>query len=221
MTLGKRLFDLWWAALGLAVLWPVFLVVALLITLQDGGPVFFRQWRVGHRGRQFRIWKFRTMLSQASERGPALTIGADSRITRVGRLLRRLKIDELPQLLNVMAGEMSLVGPRPELSCYVDLYSPAQRAVLDLMPGMTDAASVHYSDESALLAGGADPERTYVQVIMPTKVDLSLEYAARATRWSDFMIILATLRDVVRTLWRRPANGQGRNGGPIATTSAS
>ena len=133
MRPAKRMFDLVAAAVGLLLLWPVFLVIALLVKAEDGGPIFFRHLRVGYRGRPFGLWKFRTMVPDAESRGPALTVGRDPRITRVGTWLRRLKLDELPQLGNVLVGHMSLVGPRPEVPCYVATYDPEQRRVLDLM----------------------------------------------------------------------------------------
>lgn len=205
-SVSKRGFDLFWAALGLVVLAPLLVVVAVLVKIQDGGPVFFRQERVGHRGLPFRVWKFRTMVVDAGSRGPALTVAGDPRLTRVGVWLRRAKLDELPQLLNVLAGEMSLVGPRPEVPRYVALYTAEQRRVLDLVPGLTDAASIRYRDESALLARSGDPEQTYVHTIMPEKIALSLAHATRATRWSDVRTIVATLR----RLWGRAGSGSLR-----------
>lgn len=197
MARTKRLFDLCWTLPGLLVLWPAFLVVALLIKLDDGGSVFFRQVRVGRGGKEFRVWKFRTMIAHAERRGGLLTVGEDPRTTRVGRWLRQSKLDELPQLFNVLADEMSLVGPRPEVPRYVALYSPDERRVLDLVPGITDPASIVYRHESDLLARASDPERHYVSVIMPDKIRLNLAYAARATRWTDLMIVLDTLRRLV------------------------
>ena len=193
----KRLFDLCWTIPGLLVLWPAFLVIAVLIKLDDGGAVFFRQLRVGRYGRAFRVWKFRTMIARAEQCGGPLTVGDDPRITRVGRWLRHFKLDELPQLLNVLAGQMSLVGPRPEVSHYVALYTPDQRRVLDLVPGITDPASIAYRDESALLAQAPDWERQYVEVIMPEKIRLNLAYAARATQLKDFLVVVVTLLSLV------------------------
>lgn len=198
MTVGKRALDLCGAVLGLVVLWPVGLLIALAIVLDDQGPVFFRQERVGRGGRTFRMWKFRTMIVDAERVGGQLTVGGDARVTRVGRWLRRLKLDELPQLFNVVRGDMSLVGPRPEVPRYVAQYTPEQRAVLALVPGITDPASIRYYDESAELARAADPERAYVEEIMPAKIRLNLEYAAQATPWTDLCVVLATLRRLVR-----------------------
>jgi len=199
VTPAKRGFDVVCAALGLVVLSPLFALLAALIKLGDGGPVFFRQQRMGYRGRPFRIWKFRTMVPDAERRGALLTADCDPRITGVGRWLRRTKMDELPQLLNVLAGEMSLVGPRPEVPRYVALYTPAQRGVIDIVPGITDPASLAYRDEGRLLASAPDPERAYVNRIMPDKIRLNLEYARRATLWTDVAVILNTVRHLVPT----------------------
>lgn len=193
MPLCKRIFDVGCAALGLLVLWPLFLCVALLVKLDDGGPVLFRQVRVGHKGRPFRLWKFRTMALKADALGASLTIGWDPRVTRSGYWLRKSKLDEFPQLLNVLTGEMSLVGPRPEVPEYVALYTPGESHVLDLVPGITDVASLQYLDEGEALARSSDPERTYVDEVMPEKVRLSLEYAAEATIHTDVEVILRTL----------------------------
>jgi lipopolysaccharide/colanic/teichoic acid biosynthesis glycosyltransferase len=190
---AKRCFDLCATIAGLVVLSPLLLIVALLIKLDDGGPVFFRQQRVGRAGRRFRVWKFRTMIPDAERRGGALTVGDDPRTTRVGRWLRRSKVDELPQLFNVLAGDMSLVGPRPEVPRYVARYTADQRRVLDLVPGITDPASIAYSRESELLARAPDPERYYVTAVMPDKIRINLTYAARATRWTDVKVVLETL----------------------------
>ncbi|MGH7504213.1 MAG: sugar transferase, partial [Longimicrobiales bacterium] len=152
MTRTKRLLDLVLAIAGLLVLWPVFLGIAAAIKLDDRGPVFFRQTRVGRHGRPFRIWKFRTMVPRAEQLGSPITVDGDARVTRAGARLRACKADELPQLFNILAGEMSLVGPRPELPRYVEGYTDEQRRVLELMPGITDPASLRYRDEGALLA---------------------------------------------------------------------
>ena len=194
MRLRKRVFDLFWAILGLAVIWPLFVLVALLIKLGDRGPVSFRQQRIGYKGRPFHIRKFRTMVLNAEQLGKPLTVGQrDPRITPTGYWLRRFKLDELPQLLNVLAGEMSLVGPRPEVPRYVALYTPEQRLVLGLVPGITDPASIEYRHESAMLAAVPDPEQTYVKEIMPVKIRINLEYAKTSTLWSDFAVIVKTL----------------------------
>jgi lipopolysaccharide/colanic/teichoic acid biosynthesis glycosyltransferase len=197
--LGKRLFDLGLAILGLILLWPVFLAIAILIKLEDRGPVFYLQERIGYRGKPFRIWKFRTMVVDAEKLGKPLTIGKDPRITRVGYWLRKYKLDELPQLLNVVFGQMSFVGPRPELPCYVALYTPEQREILDFLPGITSPASIKYSNESELLAQARDPEKFYIEQVMPEKIKLDLEYFRNATLWSDLVIILKTLGRIVHS----------------------
>ncbi len=191
--MAKRAFDLFWSLLGLAVLSPFLAATALAVKLEDGGPVFFRQMRVGRGGRAFRIWKFRTMVVDAEARGRAITVGADPRITRTGRFLRASKLDELPQLLNVVTGEMSLVGPRPEVPRYVDLYTDDQRSILGLRPGITDLASIKYRNESELLARAADPDAAYVREILPDKIRINQAYAARAGIGADVLVILATL----------------------------
>ena len=189
----KRGFDLLLAAAGLLLLSPLVLVVALCIRLDSPGPVFFRQERVGRGGRLFRIHKFRTMVADAPARGPGLTIGADPRVTRVGRWLRRTKIDELAQLLDVLAGQMSLVGPRPELPRYVALYPPLLRdQLLGVRPGITDPASLKYADEASLLAAAADPEREYTQVLLPAKLQASADYLRSATLASDMAVLART-----------------------------
>lgn len=197
MTRAKRVMDVCCSLVGLIVLAPLFVLVGMAIAVDGrqakGGSVLFGQERVGLRGVSFRMWKFRTMVADAERRGAQLTVGADPRITRVGRWLRRFKLDELPQLFNVLRGEMSLVGPRPEVHRFVALYTDAQRAVLDLVPGITDPASIRYRDEAFELARAADPERCYIEEIMPEKIRLNLEYAARATPWSDFVVVLSTL----------------------------
>ena len=180
MRLRKRVFDLFWAMLGLAVIWPLFVLVALLIKLGDRGPVSFRQPRIGYEGRPFHIRKFRTMVLNAEQLGTPLTVGQrDPRITPIGYWLRRFKLDELPQLLNVLAGEMSLVGPRPEVPRYVALYTPEQRLVLGLVPGITDPASIEYRHESAKYVAKFVFGMLYLKEIMPVKIRINLEYAKR------------------------------------------
>ena len=193
MTRTKRAFDLV-GGLGVVLLAPLLALLALLVKAEDGGPVLFKQERVGYRGRPFRIWKFRTMVPDAETRGLPLTVGRDPRMTRIGAWMRRLKLDELPQLFNVLVGDMSLVGPRPDVPRYVALYRAPERRVLELVPGMTDEASIRYLGESTLLAASPDPEPHYLEVIAPDKIRLSLAYAARATVWSDLRVILQTLR---------------------------
>jgi lipopolysaccharide/colanic/teichoic acid biosynthesis glycosyltransferase len=198
--LAKRLFDVIVAALGLLLLSPLLIAIALWIKLDSPGPVFFRQERVGRGGVLFRIHKFRSMRADAPLAGPQLTVGADPRITRAGQLLRRTKLDELPQLIDVLAGSMSLVGPRPEVPRYVALYPAALRdKVLSVRPGITDPASIEYRDESALLARATDPERVYIEQIMPAKLRCAASYVDRMSLANDVRLIGATLR----SLWAR------------------
>ncbi|MFQ3549189.1 MAG: sugar transferase [Armatimonadota bacterium] len=198
MTLAKRLFDLFWSILGLIIIFPLLIIVSILIKIDDKGPIFFRQERVGYKGKPFKMWKFRTMVVNAEKKGLQLTIGKDPRITRVGNLLRKSKIDELPQLFNVIAGEMSLVGPRPEVPYYVAMYDDNQRKVLDIMPGITDPSSIEYRDESELLSKSDDSERTYIEEIMPEKIRLNLEYAQKANVFRDFVVIVKTLLKILK-----------------------
>jgi len=204
--MAKRAFDLFWSALGLAVLAPLLALVAIALKLEGGGPIFFRQVRIGRNGRPFRIWKFRTMVVDAERKGRSITVGQDPRITRIGGYLRDTKLDEIPQLLNVLSGEMSLVGPRPEVPRYVEFYTDSQRAILELRPGITDLASIKYRHESDLLAQADNPEETYVQILLPDKIRINLDYASRAGLWSDFLVILATLKlfPVARIQSREP-----------------
>ena len=196
--MAKRLFDLLGATLALALLASPMLLVALLIKVDGPGPVFFRQDRVGRFGRVFRIHKFRTMVADAPQRGPALTVGADPRITRSGQWLRRTRLDELPQLIDVLLGHMSLVGPRPEVPKYVEHYPPALRyRALAVRPGITDPSSLAFLDEAELLAAAADPEREYIEHILPRKLQAAADYAASASLWTDLQVIARTLRLLV------------------------
>ena len=186
----KRLFDLVFALAGLALLGLPMLAAALWIRLDSPGPVFFRQERVGQGGRRFRIHKFRTMRTDAESLGPQLTVGEDRRITRAGTFLRAHRLDELPQFIDVLRGDMSLVGPRPEVPRYVDRYPPALRArVLAVRPGMTDPASLEFRDEAERLARAADPEREYLDVILPAKLARSADYADHASLWTDLAVL--------------------------------
>ncbi|MBT9595610.1 MAG: sugar transferase [Vitreoscilla sp.] len=191
----KRLFDLIVATLGLALLALPGLLVALAIRLDSPGPVFFRQERVGQGGRLFRIHKLRTMRVDAEHLGGPLTVGADPRVTRIGAFLRAHRLDELPQLIDVLRGDMSLVGPRPEVPRYVALYPAALREqVLAVRPGITDPASLAFRGEARQLAAAADPEREYVEVILPNKLALAADYAAHATLWTDLGVVARSLR---------------------------
>lgn len=193
MRLSKRILDLALVIIAAPVVIPIFLLTALAIKLGDGGSVFFVQERVGYRGAVFRMLKFRTMIENAERKGPLITIAGDSRITRTGRWLRSSKLDELPQLINVLCGEMSLVGPRPEVPYYVRMYTAEQRKVLELKPGITDPASIHYLDESGALAKESDPEQVYINHIMGDKIRMNLTYAENASWITDMQVILATV----------------------------
>ena len=210
---AKRLFDLAGAALGIILMLPLGLLICLCIKLADGGPVFYRQVRVGRFGRPFRIWKFRSMVVEAERLGFSLTSAEDPRITRLGRILRKTKLDELPQLLNVLAGEMSFVGPRPEVPRYVGHYTPEQRQVLNCKPGITDLASLLFRNEEALLRGATDVEQFYIRYCLPKKIELNRQYMERAGVLQDLWIIARTLWGVVPgslcPRWRRGSQPSG------------
>lgn len=189
---GKRILDFGAAIIGLVVLFPVLLAIALLVKVASRGPIVYRQDRVGRDGKIFRILKFRSMYETADKNGLAITSKGDPRITSVGCFLRRLKLDELPQLWNVLKGEMSLVGPRPEVPSYVQHYSPAQRQVLSVRPGITDLASIAYRREEELLGDHPDPDRYYREVILPRKLTMNLEYLDRMTFSYDLFLVLRT-----------------------------
>lgn len=192
----KRAFDILCSFLGLTVLSPVLLVVSVLVAVTSPGGVFFRQERIGKDGRPFRIFKFRSM--RKDNAGLKITTGNDSRITPVGRFLRKSKIDELPQLINVLVGDMSFVGPRPEVADYVNLYTPYQRQVLLVRPGITGLASIRFRNENDLLTASDDPNRTYVEQIMPRKIDLDLEYIPHASVFYDIKLIFQTFAVVIK-----------------------
>lgn len=192
----KRSLDIIISLLGLSFLLPLFFLIGLLIKIHDGGGTFFIQRRIGHHGRPFLMWKFRTMVVDAEKKGDLLSVGDDPRITRVGYFLRKYKIDELPQLFNVLKGEMSLVGPRPEVEKYVNLYDEKQKKVLELIPGITDPASISFVNENEMLSGADNPERMYIDKIMPEKIRLNLEYANEASCWKDFLIIIKTIAKI-------------------------
>jgi lipopolysaccharide/colanic/teichoic acid biosynthesis glycosyltransferase len=195
--MNKRLFDLFAALAGIVLLSPMFLVLAVWIKLDSRGPVFFRQQRVGRNGQLFNIIKFRTMHDGNHE--ALLTIGNDRRITQAGKFLRRHKLDEFPQLFNVVAGSMSLVGPRPEVPRYVDCYPPEVRAVvLSVTPGITDWASIYYKEENSLLSRSINPEQAYLDTILPAKLKYNLRYVHERSFWNDIRIIFTTLATLVR-----------------------
>ncbi len=193
----KRLFDIIVSGSALIVLSPVMLLLAIWIKLDSRGPVFYRGSRVGLGGRDFRIFKFRTMVVDAEKLGGSSTADGDPRITRVGKFLRKFKLDELPQLFDVLRGEMSLVGPRPEVRHYTDMYTEREKKILGVRPGITDWASLWNSDEGAVLAGSSDPERDYLEKIRPDKIELQLAYVEKRSLWVDTKILWETAISVV------------------------
>lgn len=190
---AKRTYDVILAALGLLVLSPFLLLIGLLMKLIDRGPILFLQRRVGQYGRPFWIWKFRTMVVAAEKHGPSVTKAGDQRVTTIGRILRKTKLDELPQLWNVLRGEMSFVGPRPEVPRYVMQYTSEQREVLNLKPGITDLATLEFRHEEDLLRNVADTEKFYVEHCLPKKIELNLEYNRQANLWQDTQIVIRSL----------------------------
>ncbi len=193
----KRLFDIVASGLGLIVLSPLFLVIAIWIKLDSKGPIFYRQVRVGRYNRDFRIFKFRSM-RVGSDKGSLVTIGGqDERITRAGCFIRKYKLDELPQLINVLIGDMSLVGPRPEVRHYVNYWTPEQMHVLDVRPGITDPASIKYLDENELLEKAENPEKYYIEVIMQEKIKLYLQYVEKQSFLYDITLIFKTFWMIV------------------------
>ena len=191
--ISKRLFDLCASLAGLVVLSPLFLLITILIKRDSSGPVFFRQTRIGLRGEPFRIHKFRTMATDPLAKDLQLTVGADPRITGTGRWLRNYKLDELPQLMDVVRGKMSLVGPRPEVPKYVEHYPPdVKQVVLSVRPGITDNASIEYRDENDILAKADDPEREYIEKVMPVKLEYYMRYVEERSMVGDIAIILRT-----------------------------
>lgn len=189
----KRVFDVFVSAMGLTLLSPILLWIALIIEIDTGGPVLFKQIRVGRNQKPFKIYKFRTMCNDAEKRGMSITVGHDPRITKSGEFLRKYKLDELLQLVNVFLGQMSLVGPRPEVPKYVEMYDDLQKNILKIRPGITDLASISYIDENDLLAESTDPEDTYIHEIMPKKIELNFEYINKLSISFDFRLILRTL----------------------------
>ncbi len=193
---AKRVFDLVVSFVILAVLSPLLLLLALAIKLDSKGPVFYRQVRVGRYNQDFKIFKFRTMVQNADRVGPPLTVGDDPRVTRVGHLIRKLRLDEFSQLLNVLGGSMSLVGPRPEVRKYVDVYTPEYMATLLIRPGITATSSIAFKDEDRLLNSGGNPEEIYVEQILPPKMVLNLAYLKKISVWNDIKIMFQTVAAV-------------------------
>jgi lipopolysaccharide/colanic/teichoic acid biosynthesis glycosyltransferase len=189
----KRIFDVFFSAIGIIILFPFFIVISLLIIITSGLPVFYLQERVGRGCKMFKLIKFRSMRKDADKRSLLTVGGRDPRITWIGYYLRKYKLDELPQLFNVFIGNMSLVGPRPEVKKYVDMYSKEQMQVLRVKPGITDYASLEYFNENELLAKSSDPEKTYIKEVMPAKLELNMKYIKEAGVWTDTRIIFRTI----------------------------
>ncbi|PZM80034.1 sugar transferase [Fusobacterium canifelinum] len=193
----KRIFDIILSLFGLIILLPFMLIIAILIKLDSKGPVFFKQVRVTKNGRQFKIFKYRTM-RVGSDKCSQITVGKDNRITKVGAFLRKYKLDEIPQLINVLIGDMSLVGPRPEVPKYVALYTDEQKEILKVRAGITDYASIEFSDENDLLASEEDPEKAYIEKVMPKKIELNKKYISEISILTDIKIILLTIKKILK-----------------------
>jgi lipopolysaccharide/colanic/teichoic acid biosynthesis glycosyltransferase len=194
----KRLFDLLFSLGAVVLMSPLFIWFAMRIKQEDGGPVFYRGVRTGLRGKTFRIFKFRSMVVHAENLGASSTAAEDPRVTRIGAFMRKYKIDELPQLLNVLIGDMSFVGPRPEVKRFTDMYTEEEKAILTVRPGITDWASIWNSDEGSILAGAEDPDRAYLELIRPIKIKLQLKYIRERTFFADLKIIFLTFWALVR-----------------------
>lgn len=194
----KRLFDIIASGLGLIVLSPLFAILAVWIKCDSKGPVFYRQTRVGRNNRDFRLYKFRSMRPDSDKFGLITVGGHDPRVTRSGYYIRKYKLDEFPQLINVFIGDMSLVGPRPEVRKYVDMYTPEQMRVLSVRPGITSLASIRYRNENDILAAAEDPDRCYIEQVMPDKLAIDLEYVDRANLWNDIKLIFSTIASIIK-----------------------
>ena len=194
----KRCFDVISSLIGIILLFPVLLILWICIQLESSGGGFYRQVRVGKDGVDFRLWKFRTMQTGADKKGLLTIGGRDSRVTRIGYYLRKYKLDELPQLINVLVGDMSIVGPRPEVRKYVNLYTSDQLKVLSVKPGITDYASIEYSNENELLAQSDNPEKTYIEEVLPAKLDLNIKYIHTMNMGTDIQIIFRTIIKIWR-----------------------
>ena len=193
-----RFFDFILSLVGLVVLAPIFIVLAIWIKIDSNGPIFYKQVRVGQNGIDFGLFKFRSMVVDADKKGLITVGGRDPRITRSGYFIRKYKLDELPQLINVLVGDMSLVGPRPEVRKYVDLYTDEQQKVLSVKPGITDYASIEYMDENEILGKSNDPEKTYIEEIMPEKIKYNMKYIQNKNLFEYFKIILLTVLKILR-----------------------
>lgn len=195
-----RFLDIFFSFCGLLLLLPVFLILYLFIRIESKGPGFYSQIRVGKGGKDFRLYKFRSMRIGADKKGLITVGGRDSRITRVGYFIRKYKLDELPQLWNVLLGDMSLVGPRPEVRKYVDMYTEDQWKVLSVRPGITDYASIEYVDENEILGKAIDPDKVYVEQIMPDKIRYNMKYIQSCSVWEYFKVIILTIVHIVKSL---------------------
>lgn len=197
----KRLFDILVSLTGLIVLSPIFLLIAIAIKMESSGPVFYRGWRVGLQGKPFQIYKFRSMVQDADKTGVTSTSGTDSRVTRMGNVIRKFKLDEFSQLINVLIGDMSLVGPRPEVQKFVDLYTEEEKAILTLRPGITDWASIRFHNEGEIIeaSGIADADEAYAKLIRPDKLRLQLKYLREHNLWIDIKILICTVLTIVST----------------------
>ena len=193
----KRIFDITLSLLGLILLLPFMLIIAILIKIDSKGPVFFKQIRVTKNGKEFKIFKYRTM-RVGSDKYSQITVGKDGRITKIGSFLRKYKLDEIPQLINVLIGDMSLVGPRPEVPKYVALYTDEQKEILKVRAGITDYASIEFSDENDLLASEEDPEKTYIEKVMSRKIELNKKYLSEISILTDIKIILLTIKKILK-----------------------
>lgn len=194
----KRLFDIMFGMTVILVFHPVLWIVVVIIKLYDMGPVFYKAPRTGRHGKQFRMYKFRTMVVNADKIGPSSTTRSDVRITPIGRFLRKTKLDEIPQFLNVINGTMSIVGPRPDVKSFTDLFTEEEKAILTVKPGITDYASIHFNDEGSILEGSDDPDKTYMEVIWPEKKRLQLKYVNEHSFLTDIKIIWLTLLAVIK-----------------------
>jgi len=194
----KRLFDIVFSIIGLTIFLPLLLIVAILIKKEDGGPIFYRGVRVGRYGKLFKMFKFRTMVVNAEKIGGPSTADDDPRLLKVGKFLRKYKLDEFPQLINVLKGEMSFVGPRPEVQHYVNMFNEEEKTILSVCPGITDWASLWNPDEGAILSGGTDPEKTYMEKIWPEKKRLQLKYVKKHNFFLDIKIIFLTILKIIR-----------------------
>ena len=193
----KRIFDITLSLFGLIILLPFMLIIAILIKIDSKGPVFFKQIRVTKNGKEFKIFKYRTM-KVGSDKYSQITVGKDGRITKLGSFLRKYKLDEIPQLINVLIGDMSLVGPRPEVPKYVALYTDEQKEILKVRAGITDYASIEFSDENDLLASEEEPEKAYIEKIMPKKIELNKKYLSEISILTDIKIILLTIKKILK-----------------------